>query len=301
MFVSKTKRTISLGYKEVYGESLDSALLSEIKKGQKYKVKSGKVSYLKTSPPSRFTEGTLLAAMENPKKYMNTSDKNLMDTIKETGGLGTVATRADIIEKLFNSFSLEKKANSIYITSKGTQLLKLAPEELKSPELTAKWEDKLNQISKGKARKEDFVNEMIKYTQKIVKDIKQSTLEYKHNNLTRSECPDCGKFMLEVKNKNGTMHVCQDRECGYRKGITRITNSRCPNCHKKLELRGEGENQTFFCKCGHREKMSAFKKRKDGSKKVSKSEINKILKDQNKDVKTKSPFAALSGLKLIPL
>ncbi len=297
-FVSKTKRTISLGFKEVYGEKLDSTSLMEIKKGQSYKVQSGKVSYLKTSPPGRFTEGTLLAAMENPLKYMSTTDKNLKEAIKETGGLGTVATRADIIEKLLNSFSIEKKGNSLYITSKGSQLLKLAPEELKSPELTAKWEDKLNQISKGKAKKSDFVDEMILYTKKIVKDIKQSTQEYKHNNLTRDECPECGKFMLEVKNKNGTMHVCQDRECGYRKGITRITNSRCPNCHKKLELRGEGDKQTFFCKCGHREKMSAFKKRKDASKKVSKSEINKILQEQNKDVKTKSPFAALSGLKL---
>lgn len=62
------------------------------------------------------------------------------------------------------------------------------------------------------------------------------------------------------------MLVCQDRECGYRKGISRVTNARCPNCHKKLELRGEGEGQTFVCSCGYREKLTAFNNRKRKNK-----------------------------------
>ena len=297
-FISKTNRTINLGYKEVYGEVLKKISLSSIKSGEVLKILSSKVSYKKTTPPSRFTEGTLLAAMENPKQYMETSEKHLTDTIKETGGLGTVATRADIIEKLFKSFVIEKKGKEIAITSKGKQLLELAPTDLKSPILTAKWEERLNLISKGKEKKSSFVNEMIDYTKKIVLEIKQSEKKYKHDNMTKVECPECGKFMLEVKNKNGKMYVCQDRECGYRKSISRITNSRCPNCHKKLELRGEGDNQTFFCKCGHREKMDSFKKRKESSKKVNKNDIKKYLDEQNKDVKTKSAFSSLSNFKI---
>ena len=85
----------------------------------------------------------LLSAMENPIKYMGNQNKQLADTLKSTGGLGTVATRADIIEKLFNSFLIEKRGKDIHITSKGRQLLDLVPEELKSPDTTADWEQKL--------------------------------------------------------------------------------------------------------------------------------------------------------------
>ena len=95
----------------------------------------------KTTPPPYFTEGTLLSAMENPASYMETEDENrkraMAKTLGETGGLGTVATRADIIEKLFHSFLLEKKGQEIHVTAKARQLLELVPEELRTPELTA--------------------------------------------------------------------------------------------------------------------------------------------------------------------
>ena len=96
-------------------------------------------------------------------------DKQLADTLKSTGGLGTVATRADIIDKLFNSFLIEKRGGKdIHITSKGRQLLDLVPEELKSPATTAEWEQKLEQIAKGKLKKEVFINEMKQHTKEIV-------------------------------------------------------------------------------------------------------------------------------------
>ena len=90
--------------------------------------------------------------------------------------------------------------------------------------------------------------------------------------------------MLEVNGKRGKMLVCQDRDCGHRKGVSKVTNARCPVCHKKLELRGEGDAQTFVCKCGHREKLSAFNKRKKNSgNKVSKREVNNYMKKQKKE------------------
>lgn len=88
--------------------------------------------------------------MENPVKYLKHKDKDVVKTLGETGGLGTVATRADIIEKLFNSFLMEKKGNEIHITSKGKQLLSLVPSDLKSPELTASWEMRLQRSQKEK-------------------------------------------------------------------------------------------------------------------------------------------------------
>lgn len=255
-----------------------------------------------TKPPALFNEATLLSAMENPTKYMESNNKDLIKTIGETGGLGTVATRADIIEKLFNSFLIEKKGKDIYITSKGRQLLDLVPEDLKSPVLTGEWEMKLSDISKGNLNKNDFINEMRNYAKEVVNEIKNSEEQFKHDNMTRSKCPECGKFLLEVNGKKGKMLVCQDRECGYKKGVSRITNSRCPNCHKKLELRGEGEGQVFVCSCGHKEKLSTFNSRKKKeSDKASKKDVSKYLKNQNKenDESFNNPFAeALAKLKL---
>lgn len=84
------------------------------------------------------------------------------------------------------------------------------------------------------------------YSKDIVKEIKNSDSKFKHDNLTKNRCPECGKYMLEVKGKRGKMLVCEDRECNTRKTVSQITNSRCPVCHKKLELRGEGEAKHLY-------------------------------------------------------
>ncbi|WP_432409689.1 DNA topoisomerase III [Wukongibacter sp. M2B1] len=310
-FIAKGKRVISQGWKEVYKNDLDDEdskdeisqqILPDVNKGDVLKTTTISGTRGETKPPSPFNEGSLLSAMENPVKYMAGEKKDLIKTIGETGGIGTVATRADIIEKLFNSYLIEKRGKDIFITSKGRQLLKLAPEDLKSPALTAKWEQKLEAIAKGKLNRNAFVNEMKKYTRVIVDDIKNSTAAFKHDNLTRSKCPECGKYLLEVKGKKGKLLVCQDRECGYKKGISKKTNARCPNCHKKMEMHGEGEGQLFVCSCGYREKLSAFKQRRAKEKdKGSKKDVTKYLKQQKKE--NNQPFNtaladALSKLKL---
>src|SRR5699024_11603529 len=98
--------------------------------------------------------------MENPVKYLEHKDKAIVRTRGETGGLGTVATRADIIEKLFASFLLERRGKEIYLISKARQLLELVPEDLKKPELTANWEMQLAQIAKGERGREEFMKEI---------------------------------------------------------------------------------------------------------------------------------------------
>ncbi|MBP1743286.1 MAG: topB1 [Firmicutes bacterium] len=289
-FTARGRRIISLGFKEIYEglsedeEGDDSQSLPELKKGDALKISRLTPTSGETKPPATFNEGTLLSAMENPVKYMNTASKELIKTISEAHGIGTVATRADIIEKLFNSFLIEKKGKDIFTTSKGRQLLELVPAELKSPLLTAEWEQKLAAISKGQLNKNAFLNEMRAYTKEVVDDIKNSGMQFKHDNLTRTKCPDCGKFMLEVKGKHGRMLVCQDRECGTRKTLATVTNARCPECHKKLELHGEGDGRIFTCKCGYREKLSTFNERKKQEKSApSKKDVSKFLKDQNKE------------------
>lgn len=310
-FIARGKTILSSGWKEVYEHRFDDEdttddvkeqILPRIDKGDILKVKLIAQTSGQTKPPARFNEATLLSAMENPTKYMATNDKKLADTLKSTGGLGTVATRADIIEKLFNSFLIEKRGGKdIYITSKGRQLLDLVPEELKSPALTANWEQKLELIAKGKLKKDVFISEMKNYTKEIVTEIKGSDKKYKHDNISTKSCPDCGKPMLEVNGKKGKMLVCQDRECGHRKNVSRTTNARCPQCHKKLELRGEGDGQIFVCKCGYREKLSAFeaRRKKEGGGKVDKRSVQKYLKQQNNEEPVNNALAeALKGLKL---
>ena len=281
------------------GKSLKGQTLPELEKGQEIKGLVLSLTEGKTKPPAHFNEATLLSAMENPTAYMESHDKAMAKTLGETGGLGTVATRADIIEKLFKSFLLEKRGKDIYLTSKAKQLLELVPEELKQPELTADWEMRLSQIAKGKLSRKDFMKDIDKYTDQVVSEIKAGAGTFRHDNLTNSKCPRCGKRMLAVKGKNSEMLVCQDRECGYRETVSRTTNARCPVCHKKMQLKGRGDGQIFVCVCGHKEKLTSFQERrkKEGAG-VSKKDVQKYLRQQ-KDEPVNNPFAdALAKIKL---
>lgn len=303
-FIAKGKVVKKQGWKALYDrhfdeEDNDKQTLPTIEKGAVLKDVHVLMTTSETKPPERFTEGGLLQAMENPARFMEESDKQLTKTLHQTGGLGTVATRADIIEKLFNSALMEMKGKHIFLTSKGKQLLELVPEDLRSPALTAEWEQKLSRIAEGKLNKKQFITEIKSYTKEIVTEIKNSNEKFKHDNITGTKCPQCGKLMLEVSNRNGRMLVCQDRSCGYKKNIAKVTNARCPNCHKRMELRGEGEGQMFMCKCGHREKLSTFNERRQKEKRnnVSRKDVNKYLKKQDEGFKNNALAEALAKLK----
>ena len=317
IFTARGKIVQSQGWKEAYetevfsGEDEDETAeelpkeqkLPELKKGEKLKIEKTELTAGKTKPPARFNEATLLSAMENPVKYMESRDKTYIRTLGETGGLGTVATRADIIDKLFKSFLMEKKGKDIYITSKARQLLGLVPEDLKKPELTASWELKLGKIARGELKQEAFLSSIRGYTEELIADIKTADGTFRHENITGKKCPRCGKFLLAVNGKNSKLLVCQDRECGYRETLSRTTNARCPNCHKKMEMIVKGEEETFVCStCGYKEKLSAFKKRreKEGAG-VNKRDVARYLNQQKKEAEepiNNAFAAALSGLKL---
>ena len=311
-FAANGKTVIRAGWKAVYEEGMqeedteDNALkdqkLPVFRQGEKIHIDSVRLTNGKTKPPAHFTEATLLAAMENPVKYMSTKDSQAAKTLGETGGLGTVATRADIIEKLFHTFLMEKRGNEIYLTSKAKQLLELVPEDLKKPELTADWEKKLSDIAKGKLRQDTFLSDIRDYTNEIVSEIKTGQGTFRHDNLTNKICPTCGKRLLAVNGKNSKMLVCQDRECGYRETISRTTNARCPKCHKRMEMLVKGKEETFVCACGYKEKLSSFQARreKEGAG-VKKRDVQRYLKQQQKEANepVNNAFAqALAGLKL---
>lgn len=293
-FYAKGKSMKKSGWREVYGSSsedededaeIKSQSLPELREGMTLPVLNTKIITGKTRPPARYTEATLLSAMENPSKQIE--DKKLKAIIETTSGLGTPATRADIIEKLFDNFSIERVGKEIHPTAKGKQLIKIVPPDLKSATLTAQWEQQLQNISRGTASMKKFIGEMREYASELVSTVIASNAQYTHDNMTKEKCPVCGKYLLEVNGKKGKLLVCQDRECGFRKGLTQTTNARCPNCHKKLELRGEGEKKIFACVCGYREKLSDFNKRRanDGA---GKHDVLSYMRKQEKESQPKN-------------
>ena len=298
-FVLKEKIPKQLGYKALKDNPSSNTLTHSFKEGQLFNVHRIEIHEHETKAPEYFNEGSLLKAMENPQNHIDLNDKKYAKTLKHTGGIGTVATRADIIEKLFNMNALESRDGKIKVTSKGKQILELSPSELTSPILTAQWEEKLMLIEKGKYNSQKFIQEMKNFTFKVVNKIKSSEQKYKHDNLTTTECPTCGKFMIKVKTKNGQMLVCQDPKCKTKKNIQRKTNARCPNCKKKMTLFGKGKEAVYRCVCGHTETQSQMDKRmrEKTNGKVSRKEMKKYI--NKKEEIDNNPFKdALKNLKL---
>jgi len=285
-FYAKGRTVRSAGWKELYGVSASddedddsdtrAQNLPQLSQGAVVYVQDCRVVSGKTKPPARYNEATLLTAMERP--FGQVEDEKLRSVLETTSGLGTPATRADIIEKLFDSFCIERRGKELHPTSKGKQLITIVPPDLKSAELTARWEQRLAQIAKGAERSDKFIEEMREYAAGLVRAVISDDAKFTHDNVTREKCPDCGKFLLDVNGKKGRMLVCPDRDCGYRKGVALLTNARCPNCHKKLTLRGDGDSRYFHCICGHRERLSDFEARRESS--VGRGEVQRFLAGQ---------------------
>lgn len=217
-FYSNGKTVKDQGWRAVSGrmandEANNIQSLTMQSKGNKKDVKGIKINKSKTKPPARYTEATLLTAMESPGKFIE--DEELREAIKG-GGLGTPATRADIIEKIIYNNYIERHGKELVPTSKGKQLVNLVPSELKSPELTAVWETRLSDIAKGKGDKKKFISDMREDATVLVKRVAEDDSTYKADNITKTKCPMCGKYMLLVNGKRGKMLICPDRTCGYR-------------------------------------------------------------------------------------
>ena len=221
-YITRGSRVLDRGWRSVEhgfsrGEDEDSDLsdqrLKEHREGEELKVDSVKVKQGMTKPPARYTEGTLLSAMENPGWFVDNRE------VKEGApgfGLGTPATRADIIEKLLSNYYIERRGKDLVPTGAGMQVLKLVPEEMTSPELTARWEARLDAIARGKEKSGGFRTDIRDHAKKLVNEVKGSKLEYKPDNLTTKPCPMCGKRMMKVHDKKGReLLVCQSRSCGY--------------------------------------------------------------------------------------
>ena len=218
-FTTKGKQVLSQGWRaiqEMFRSSLKEkpededaeGVLPALTEGQVFESVAASVTEHFTSPPKPYTEDTLLSAMEN-------AGKEDMPGEAERKGLGTPATRAAIIEKLVSGGFVERKGKNLIPTKAGVNLVTVLPELLTSPKLTADWEQRLNEVAKGQASPEDFMDGIEAMAAELVK--KYSHISEDGQKLFQPEketvglCPRCGKPVYEGK-KN---FACSDRACQF--------------------------------------------------------------------------------------
>jgi DNA topoisomerase-3 len=225
-FLTRGTRMIEPGWRAVAGrleeeeeqgeEEIAEQSLAAHRQGEELTVKAVDLKQGFTRPPPRYTEGTLVAAMEAAGRFVE--DKELARSI-ERGGIGTPATRAEIIEKLLDNWYMEKRGKELHPTARGLELLELVPEPLRSPELTARWESRLARVAEGLEPAEGFRADIRSNASQLVAQVKASTAEYKPRNPGATPCPVCGRPLLAVQDRRGRkILACQALSCGYEQG-----------------------------------------------------------------------------------
>ena len=256
-FTARETAVIDLGYRKVErssDEETGKQSLKNISKGQSFTVQTAELSAKLTEPPLRYSEADILTQME---KY----------------SLGTPATRAEIIERLLDTEAIERQNGRLFPTKKGKQLMDLVNEDLKSPELTAKWEQELEKIARGKADPKEFLQNIRKQTRTLVSEIKKSDKSYRAHNLTGSKCPECDSFLKERNTKDGKILVCSNLDCNFRKRKDpKLSNRRCPQCRKKMEIHQGKAGAYFQCR-----PCNVVEKAQDKKKAVNKREERKLV------------------------
>lgn len=189
--------------------------LPELKEDQSLSPKDISLREGKTSPPKRYTEGTLLRAME-----MAGSEEFSQIEDAERKGLGTPATRAGVIEKLVKGGFAERKGKQLIPTQKGIELTDLLPDSIKSAKLTAEWEANLKEVEKGNLPPEKFMDGIIQMVENLVHTYHAAVPE-KKNALSPPErepigkCPRCGKAVYEGKKSFFCSGFRASPPCGF--------------------------------------------------------------------------------------
>ena len=190
----------------------NSFALRNIKEGDEVTLQSVRVKKNATTPPERYTDATLLSAMEHAGRLVD--DKSLKENL--TNGLGTPATRADMIEKLLQNRYIVRDGKYLVPTAKGREVVRLSPLVLRSAELTGVWEGRLERISKGKEDKDLFIRDIKKMAADLVREVEQSSLKFSPQFTDGKKCPYCGEMMMRAQDADGSIHyICQKLSCQY--------------------------------------------------------------------------------------
>ena len=221
VFRTSGRRMLEAGWKSVYGEEAEGdradddtggdQLLPKLEQGEEAKVTEVESLRKETQPPRRFTEASLLGAMETAGKDIE--DAELREAMKESG-IGTPATRAAIIERLIDVGYIEREGRALVATDKGIQVIRLlGSHPLTSPELTGDWERRLGLIEQGQDSRPSFMSDIAKFATETVAELdKLKDVKIERANL--GPCPVCGRDVIE--NRKG--YSCWSREdpgCGF--------------------------------------------------------------------------------------
>ncbi len=192
--------------------------LVPVKPGEMVRAEVVEAKGLKTRPPARYSEATLLGAMEGAGKFVE--DDELREAMQEKG-LGTPATRAAIIEGLINEKYMFREGRELIPTAKAFQLMTLlrglGVEELSKPELTGEWEYKLAQMEHGKLSRDAFMREIAEMTERIVKKAKEydrDTVPGDYATLA-TPCPNCGGVVQENYRRYTCIGKPGAQPCGF--------------------------------------------------------------------------------------
>src|SRR5437764_1212211 len=222
VFRTSGRRLIEAGWKSVYGDEAqgeqrgdeDSGgdqLLPRLEQGEDVKVTEVESLRKETQPPRRFTEASLLGAMETAGKDID--DAELREAMKDSG-IGTPATRAAIIERLIDVGYIERDARALVATEKGIQVIRLlGSHPLTSAELTGDWERRLGLIEQGEDSRPAFMSDIAKFTTETVQELdKLKDVKIERANL--GPCPVCGRDVIENR-KGYSCWTKDDPGCGF--------------------------------------------------------------------------------------
>ncbi|MBQ3696381.1 MAG: DNA topoisomerase 3, partial [Spirochaetales bacterium] len=195
-------------------EGDDNPLILRLAEGEELEIKDVVLKRSATLPPDRYTEADLLFAMEHAGRFVE--DAELKSHLEN--GLGTPATRADIIEKLIQNNCIERRGKELVPTAKGRELVRLVPVQLRSAELTGKWEQRLSEISKGSETEAPFIADIKKNATDLVNQVIANRDKFDPFLMgdKLKPCPSCGWPMMTVLDEyDRPHHVCQRFSCGY--------------------------------------------------------------------------------------
>ena len=225
VFRTRGKLMLVPGWRAVYGESADAdpgarsdddegreQQLPKLERGEHVEVKEISSEEKETKPPRRYTEGSLLAAMETAGKLVD--EEELREAMKDSG-IGTPATRAAIIERLIQVGYIERDGRALVVTEKGLNVIRLLGEHpLTSPGLTGDWEHRLAKIETGSDSREAFMGDIVKFTESTVSELDTKLKDVRIPRANLGPCPVCGRDIVE--NRKG--YSCWSREdpgCGF--------------------------------------------------------------------------------------
>ena len=182
-----------------------------MEQGEEVETRSVEALEKETQPPRRFTEASLLGAMETAGKDI--SDADLREAMKDSG-IGTPATRASIIERLIQVGYIDREGRALHATEKGIQVISLlGSHPLTSPELTGDWEHRLGLIEQGSDTRQAFMSDIVKFTADTVQEL-DKLKEVKIERANLGPCPVCGRDVIENR-KGYSCWSKDDPGCGF--------------------------------------------------------------------------------------